>query len=460
MYKDPARILDELRKVVGAENVLFSPEDIYCYSFDASIYSAKPSVVIRPHSTREVAEVVKLANQEKIPITPRGGGTNFAGGAIPINGGIVVDLTGMSKILEISRSNLRCIVEAGVVHADLENRLAEYGLFWPPDPGSSESCTIGGVLATNVGGMRALKYGTTRDWVLGLKVVLPTGDIISTGSYTHKSNVGYDLTRLFIGSEGTLGIITEAILKVHPLPEAVLRMSATLHELERVRAVITKIFDIGILPTMIELMDRNIIRAINKWLGLGVPESEVYVIIDIDGEEEEIEKYAKRVESLLVEEDANNIQYSTEKEIIERIYTIRREAATALPKVTGKTNVTLDFCVPIDKLPESIKEVHRIARKWDLVVSILAHAGDGNVHPIFSIDINDPDEIKRFMMCKVEIYKMSLQLGGTISGEHGIGIDKADLIEKEHGEKALEIMRSIKRIFDPNNIMNPGKMGL
>lgn len=454
-------IREALSRIVGSTNVLSSPEDLYPYSLDASIqYRAMPAFVVRPHTTQEVAKIVALANREKTPIVPRGGGTNLVGGAVPAAGGIVLDLTGMNKILEINPPDLRCDVEAGVIHSDLENELGKLGLFWPPDPGSSESCTMGGVLSMNAGGMRALKYGTARDWVLGLKVVLPTGEIIRTGATTLKSNVGYDLTRLIVGSEGTLGVITEASLKIRPLPEIASRLSAFFDEMERAGAAVSKIFQSGVTPVIVELMDRNIIRGVNEWLHRGFPETEAYMLIDLDGTKEEVENTVKKVEGILREAGAKDVKLAASKEDMEELYVIRREGAAALPRVTEKMNITHDFCVPLSKLPEAFQKVQELAKRWNIPVAILSHAGDGNIHPIFSVDLKDPDEVKRAKELNAEICRMALRLGGTISGEHGIGLDKADLMGEECSEDVLRIMRSIKRVFDPNNIMNPGKMGV
>jgi glycolate oxidase len=453
--------VQRLVRVVGQRNVLSSPEDLYPYSMDASLqYRAIPSLVVRPCTPEEVVEIVTLANKEKIPVVARGGGTNFVGGVVPVRSGIVLDLTRMNKILEIKRTDLRCDVEPGVVHGDLEKELGKSGLFWPPDPGSSESCTIGGVLSTNAGGMRALKYGTARDWVLGLQVVLPTGEMIRTGARTLKSNVGYDLTRLIVGSEGTLGVITEACLKVRPAPETTSRLSAFFNEIEKAGAAVAKIFESGVTPVIVELMDRNVIRAANEWLHLGLPDAEASMLIDLDGTKEEVENTAKKVEHILTEAGATDVQRAASKEEMEQLYLIRREGQIALPRLTGKMTMPHDFCVPLSKLPEALRKVQELAEKWKMPVAILSHAGDGNVHPIFSVDVTDSSEMKRARELNKEICMMALDLGGTVSGEHGIGIDKAELMEHECGENSLRVMRSIKRAFDPNNIMNPGKMAV
>ncbi|MCL7399542.1 MAG: FAD-binding oxidoreductase [Thaumarchaeota archaeon] len=455
------KVAQALRKIVGENNVLELPEDVLPYTLDASIiYKGMPTCVVRPHSTEEVSKIVKFANENRIPVVPRGAGTNLVGAAVPPNGGIVVDLTGMNRILEINTVDLRCTVEAGVVHAKLESELAKYGLFWPPDPGSSDSCTMGGVIAMNAGGMRALKYGTTRDWVLGLKVVLPNGEVIKTGSKTFKGNAGYDLTRLFVGSEGTLGIITEATLKLRPIPEAESRICAYFDSIEKAGVAVSKIYMAGIVPAAMELMDKGVIIAVNKWLGKKFPEMDACLIVSVDGSKEEVGALANKVERVLKESGASQVLRATTQEEFNEIWLIRSEGATALPNVTGKMNVTHDVCVPISKLPEVFKEIRKICEKYGIPVAILSHAGDGNVHAIFSVNLKDPEETAKAKKAHDEMCRYIIKIGGTISGEHGIGIDKAELLVEEVGPVAMELMRSIKRLLDPNNIMNPGKMGV
>ncbi|MEM3400859.1 MAG: FAD-binding oxidoreductase [Nitrososphaerota archaeon] len=455
------KVAQTLRKIVGEDNVLELLEDILPYTLDASIiYRGVPTCVVRPHSTEEISEIVKFANEQRIPVIPRGAGTNFVGAVVPSNGGIVIDLTGMNRIIEINPANLTCTVEAGVVHAKLESELAKYGLYWPPDPGSSDACTMGGVIAMNAGGMRALKYGTTRDWVLSLKVVLPNGEVIKTGSKTFKGNAGYDLTRLFVGSEGTLGIITEATLKLRPIPEAENRISAYFDSIEKAGAAVSKIYMAGIVPAAMELMDRGIITAVSKWLGKKFPDMDAYLIVSVDGLRSEVETLSNKVEQVLKESGASQVLRATTKEEFDEIWLIRSEGATALPNITGKMNVTHDVCVPINKLPEAFKTIREICNKYGIPVAIVSHAGDGNVHAIFSVNLQDPEESARAKKAHDEMCRYIIKIGGTISGEHGIGIDKAELLVEEVGPVVMELMRAIKRVFDPNNIMNPGKMGL
>ena len=453
------RLVEKLSNLTGRENVLTTHEDLYCYSYDASWFHAMPDIVVRPHTTDEVVKILKLANVEKIPITPRGAGTNLSGGAIPVKGGIVLDMSGMNKILEIDRTNLRAIVEPGVVHANLESELAKYGLFWPPDPASGDACTMGGILAECGGGMRALKYGTSRDWVLGLEVVLATGDVIHTGASTLKCASGWDLTRLFVRSEGMLGIITKAVLKVRPLPESVLRMLAIFDKLETTAFAVGKIFEAGIVPAIMEILDRSTISVVNDYAKLGLPEVEAIMIIDIDGTKEECEKLAFKVESELLKIGAKEVQRATTAKDMEDLYTARKVAIPALSRLKPTTLVE-DVTVPVSKLPDMIKRIEEISKKHNIFVATFGHAGDGNLHPIICTDERDLEEWTRAMKCYGDICIAAIKLGGTVSGEHGIGFCKAKYFEQEVDQIVIETMRKIKRTLDPKNILNPGKMTL
>jgi glycolate oxidase len=454
-----SRFVKRLGEIVGQDNMMTAPEDLYCYSRDASWFQAMPEVVVRPHSTQEVAEIVKLANVEGVPITPRGAGTNLSGGAIPAKGGVVVDMSGMNKIMEIDRTDLRAVIEPGVVHVDLENELEKHGLFWPPDPASGDACTMGGVLAECGGGMRALKYGTTRDWVLGLEAVLPTGEVIRTGSSTLKCACGYDLTRLLVRSEGTLGIITKIVLKVRPLPESVLRMVAMFDDLAMAAKAVGKIFEAGIVPAIMEILDRSTIRVVKEYAKLNLPDVEAMMILDIDGTKEECEKLAAKAEAVLLSVEAKGIMRATTPKEKEEIYAARKSAIAALSRIRPTTLVE-DVTVPVSKLPEMIKQIGDISKRYGIFVATFGHAGDGNLHPILCTDERDKEEWGRAMSCYRDICLAAVELGGTISGEHGIGLCKAPYIGDEVDAATMGAMRKIKWALDPNNIMNPGKMNL
>ncbi len=452
--------VEELKSIVGEGNVLMDPVDLYCYSYDSSWVKSMPDVVVRPRKVEEVSEVVKLANKHRIPVHPRGAGTGVNGGVVPRNGGIVIELTRMNKILSISPADLECEVEAGVVLGELEDELTKHGLFYPPDPASSSACTIGGTIATNAGGMRGIRYGVTSNWVLSLEVVLPTGEVVRTGSRALKCVAGYDLTKLFIGSEGTLGIVTKATLKVLPLPEFTARVMAVFDRVDEAVALVSKIYEARVTPLIMEFIDRNSQKAINKWLNLGLPESGAILIVDLDGSEEGVKKQLSKLEKVMREAGAREIKHATTSEEKDRLYQARSNAYPSMFKL-GKPNVLVeDITVPVSRLPEAVKKIYSIVEKYNLFVGIIGHIGDGNLHPNIVFDERNRDEFRRVMDCHREISKLALELQGTITGEHGIGFVKADFLPREIGKVNFNLMKQIKRVFDPNGIMNPGVMGL
>ncbi|MFW9906771.1 MAG: FAD-binding oxidoreductase [Candidatus Thorarchaeota archaeon] len=451
------RTINHLKNIVNEGNIYSDSEALYCYSYDASYPQARPEIIVRPHSSGEVSKIVKIASKERIPIVPRGAGTNVSGGVLPVKGGIIIDLTGMNQILELNKRDLSVKVEPGVVVTDLQEELKRKGLFWPPDPASADACTIGGALAMNAGGMRGVKYGTTREWVLGLEVVLPDGRIIKTGSNTLKCSSGFDLTRLFVRSEGMLGIITQANLKIRPLPESVTRLIATFNKLERAGEAVGKIFEAGIIPLIIELLDKTTLKAVNQFKKLGLPEKAALLIIDVDGTVEECNKLSGKIENLLQEIGAEGIKRATTSQEMEDLMSARKAAYSALCRIKT-TTIMEDIAVPVSLLPNALKKVEEVSKKHRIIVGTFGHAGDGNVHPVICTDERDKEEWKRAMNCINDIRSAALELGGTVSGEHGIGITKAPFLKKEHGEDAVEIMKRIKSAIDPSNIINPGKM--
>ncbi len=455
--KKLTRILKSLRNIVGQKNLFTDPEVLYTYSYDASYPQATPEIVVRPHSSIEVSKIVKLAYKERIPVIPRGAGTNVSGGVLPSKGGIVIDLTGMNRVLDVQRGNLWAKVEPGVVVTVLQEELAKKGLFWPPDPASADACTVGGALAENAGGMRGVKYGTAREWVLGLEVVLPDGDLIRTGSNTLKCSSGFDLTRLFARSEGMLGVITQATLKVRPLPESLIRLIASFDTLEGAGQAVSKIFEAGIVPLIIEILDKTTLKAVNEFKKLGLPEVAALLIVDVDGTDEECKKLAGRLESLLGELGAQGVRRAVDKKEMEELMAARKAAYPALCRVKT-TTIMEDIAVPVSLLPMALKKIGEASEKHGIIVGAFGHAGDGNIHPIICTDVRDREEWSRAMACINDIRAAALELGGTVSGEHGIGVTKAPFLKREHGKKSVEVMKKIKNALDPTGIMNPGKM--
>jgi len=447
-----------LEQIVGAENFSTEHVDLLCYSRDASENVGMPDVVVWPSNTRQVSEIIKLANELRVPLTPRGAGTCLSGGPVPAKGGILLVLTRMSKILEIDIANLQVLVECGVVWQDLNNALASYKLFLPPDPASGEACTIGGCVSECSGGIRAVKYGTFREWALGLQVVLPNGEVIETGAKTRKCVSGYDLTRLFIGSEGTLGVITRARLRIFPLPQYRLVMSAYFDSLENAGKAIFHVMTSDLIPSAAELMDRRTVEAVSKYMNMKFPECTALAIFEFDGSSQgEVKRRMREARKVCEREKATRIDASETREESDRLWRARKSAGPALATIKP-SSMHEDATVPTSRIPEMLTTIEQIAKKHNLLIPTFGHVGDGNLHPIILYDERIPDEVKRAEEAAADIFRAALELGGTLSGEHGIGLSKAPYFSMEHANLEIEVMRKIKTALDPNNILNPGKI--
>jgi glycolate oxidase len=447
-----------LEQIVGAENVSTESVDLLCYSRDASENVGMPDIVVWPNNTSQVSEIMKLANKLKVPVTPRGAGTCLSGGPVPARGGILLVLTRMKKILEVDIANLQVLVECGVVWQDLNNELIPYKLFLPPDPASKEACTIGGCMAECSGGVRAVKYGTFRDWALGLQVVLPNGEVIETGAKTRKGVSGYDLTRLFIGSEGTLGVITRARLRIFPLPRYRLVMSAYFDSMENAGKAIFRVMISDLIPSAAELMDKQTVEAVSKFINMKFPECIALAIFEFDGSSlGELKRRIRQARKLCEKEKATRIDVSETMEESDRLWRARKSAGPALATLKP-SSLHEDATIPTSRIPEMLTRIEQIAQKHNVLIPTFGHAGDGNLHPIILYDERDPDEKKRAEAATADIFQAALELGGTLSGEHGIGLSKAPFFSMEHSNPETEVMRKIKNALDPNNILNPGKI--
>jgi len=447
-----------LAQIVGAENVSTESVDLLCYSRDASENVGMPDIVVWPNNTSQVSEIMKLANKLKVPVTPRGAGTCLSGGPVPARGGILLVLTRMKKILEVDIANLQVLVECGVVWQDLNNELIPYKLFLPPDPASKEACTIGGCMAECSGGVRAVKYGTFRDWALGLQVVLPNGEVIETGAKTRKGVSGYDLTRLFIGSEGTLGVITRARLRIFPLPRYRLVMSAYFDSMENAGKAIFRVMISDLIPSAAELMDKQTVEAVSKFINMKFPECIALAIFEFDGSSlGELKRRIRQARKLCEKEKATRIDVSETMEESDRLWRARKSAGPALATLKP-SSLHEDATIPTSRIPEMLTRIEQIAQKHNVLIPTFGHAGDGNLHPIILYDERDPDEKKRAEAATADIFQAALELGGTLSGEHGIGLSKAPFFSMEHSNPETEVMRKIKNALDPNNILNPGKI--
>lgn len=450
------QIMEQLGRVVDKRWVLTEKEDLATYSYDGFIRPFLPDAVVLPGSRDEVCEIMKIASREKVNIIPRGAGTNLSGTAVARQGGVIMALNRLNRILEVDRDNRCAVVQPGVINGYLQKEAAKVGLMYGPDPASMMVSTIGGNVALNAGGPRAVKYGVTRDSLMGLELVLADGEWIRTGGKTIKNVTGFDLTRLLCGSEGTLGIITEAIVRLVPRPPARRTMLAVFQGLDDVAKAVSDIMASGLIPAAIELMERVILDALRNYSSIIFPEdAEAVLLVEVDGEEASLPLQMKRIEQLCRTHRAIGIQAAETDQEIEMLWQARRAAGPALNKAKP-TVLSEDATVPVSRLPEMISKIAELRDKHRIQVGVFAHAGDGNLHPCIMTDVNDKEEMKRVDLFTREMFEAAVALGGTLSGEHGIGIAKDRYMGMEFNKKAMEIMRGIKRVFDPDNILNPG----
>lgn len=454
-------LIKELNKALPKGNILSDEAERYVYSFDASNNQqnkALPDAVVFVENIEQVLKVVKIANEQMTPIICRGAGTNTVGACVPTHGGIVLNFSKMNKILEINPENMTARVQPGVVVGDLQKAVEKQGLFYPPDPSNLKISTIGGSIAQNSAGARCFKYGATKDYIIDMLVVMANGELIRTGSNTIKNATGYNLGSIFIGSEGTLGIVVEATIKLIPKPEETQVIMAYFDTVEDSIYAVNKIIEKQVFPATIDFMDKNAIQTVEKFYPTGLLcDKESALIIELDGYNTEISRQRETICEILRTNNAANIQYSRTKEEAEHIWAARRSSMAACTKL--KPNVTTDdIIVPRSNLAKLVKGVQDICTRHNLTVCLVGHVGDGSVHPQIPIDYNNKDEYKHYKIAKSEIYQLTARLGGIISGEHGIGLEKKAYISQVVDGGALGYMRQIKKIFDPKNILNPYKI--
>jgi glycolate oxidase len=451
-------VLDKLRSIVGDENVIVDPEKVEPYGADAVKEKFPPEAVVFPESTAHVSAILKLANEHLFPVTARGGGVGYTGGAVPIDGGIVIGTDRMNKIIELNVDDLYMICQPGMTTFAVQQAAAEVGLLFAPDPASYKDSFIGGNIAENAGGMRTPKYGVTKHHVLGLEVVTATGEIIRTGGKTVKNVVGFDLTGLMCGSEGMLGIITESTLKLLPMPETTSTVRANFHSMEAACKVLTQFTPEGLLPMAMEVIDKFCVAAIEENFAFGLSkEAEAIVLIAVDGSCEQVERDAQMIERIIGENGGFDIVRARSKEEEDKLWDVRRAISPSLMKY-GTLKINEDVVVPRSRVPELVAKIEEIGKSNNTFVANFGHAGDGNIHVNFVVDREDADAIARARECVSETFRLSVELGGTISGEHGIGYVKSQYLEYAIDRPTLEIMKGIKKVFDPNGILNPGKM--
>jgi glycolate oxidase len=452
-------LVHELRGVVDAGYVHDAPSEIISYSYDGTFQQRRPDLAISPASTEEVARIMRIAARERIPIIPRGASSGLAGGTIPESGGIVLNLARMDRILEIDTANVCVVAQAGVVTQQLQQAVEQVGLFYPPDPASSRQSTIGGNVATNAGGPRCLKYGVTRDYVIGLTVVLASGEIMRLGGRVTKNATGYQLVHLFVGSEGTLGIVTEVILKLVPLPRARVTAVATFSKLTQASQAVSRIMGSGILPATLELMDGATINVVEDFLSAGLPrEAEALLLLEQDGAAESVAQAdVDRMADICRTLGADQVTIATSSGEREILWQARRAVSPALARLRPN-KLGEDIVVPKAAIPEMIDAVREIATRYELPIPVFGHAGDGNLHPNILFDLRDGQEVERVESAARDIFRASIRLGGTLSGEHGIGTLKREFLEEAQGPLAVSLSRAIKRTLDPDNLLNPGKV--
>ncbi len=447
----PERAIKELKSLYG-KRLKDDTSHKLAYSFDATRIEAEPDLVVFPLREEEIIKTVKLANRYGFPIIPRGSGTGFSGGAVPIKGGVVLSLTKMTK-LEIIQEEMLAVAEPGVITADLQREAEKKGLFYPPDPASLKNSTIGGNIAENSGGPRCLKYGVTKNYVLGLDVILPTGERISLGRGLQKNVAGYDLLSLFVGSEGTLGIVTRAYLRLIPRPALSRSIRADFLTVRDASEAATDILSSGILPAALEFMDQRSIEAAASYLGEKTSAG-ASLLIQLDGDEHSVASGIIRVKEVLKRHNVLEILVSSNDEEEEEVWTLRRSISPAIASLKP-IKVNEDIVVPRSKIPDAVDFTYNLAEKYSIEVIVFGHMGDGNIHVNFMIE---ESERERAGQAVIELFEWVVRAGGAISGEHGIGITKARFLELQLGKVQAEIMRKIKHILDPNDIMNPGKI--
>jgi glycolate oxidase len=454
--QDKQAILDIVGEAFYTDQLI----DMVSYSYDASDHDHRPEAAVWPASSQQVSQILRLANKRLFPVIPRGAGTGLAGAAVPVRGGLVLDMVRMNRILDIRLGDQLVVVQPGVVYADLEKAMAHTDFFFPPDPASSKVCTLGGNAATDAGGLRGAKYGVTSDYVKSLEVVLPDGRIMRTDSRAFSEHGVHDLTRLFVGSEGTLGVITEMTLKVKPRPRAWRTSLAYFPSLRDAGNAVSDITREGIIPSALEILDENTINVLRDHVGMPLGEVAAIILSETDGftDAEATFQMAKVVE-IFNKNGASNVQEAETIQEAENLWKARKSVSGAAAKLRAN-NVSEDVTVPMSKVPDLLTGISHIVRQNGLPFVIFGHAGDGNLHPKIMFDGHDPGQVEKVRKAVDEIFALTCSLDGTLSGEHGIGVAKAPYMGMEHDPVAMDFMRSLKKLLDPHNILNPGKMCL
>ncbi len=450
-------IVARLREICGKENLLTDPSDCWPYGYDNSRRQALPDAVVLATDHDQIQGLIQLCNQEKIPLIARGRGTGTTGATVPIHGGIVLSLERMSRIIKMDPANRVMVVEPGITNQQVQDTAKEHGFFWSPDPTSAAFCTVGGNLAYNSAGPRTVKYGSTRDNVLGLRAITGEGNEIRTGVYTSKGVVGYDLTRLLIGSEGTLAVITEATLKLLPLPEAKRTLQAIYRDIDSAAKAVSAIMAQPVTPCALEFIDGQAIEMIRSYSKANLPQGAgAMLMIEVDGLEAGLDQAADKVAAAARNDGLLHVTVARNHDEVKALWETRKALSPALRNIAPK-KINEDVVVPVSEIPTLISGLQDLAGKYGITIVNFGHAGNGNIHVNLLIDADDPQQMQNAEKCLDEVFSLVLKLNGTISGEHGVGLEKRDFVAREIDAVTLDLMHRIKRQFDPNNILNPGK---
>jgi glycolate oxidase len=451
-------IIHELTQLLGPDLVLTAPEDLLVYAFDGTAaLQQQPGCVVFARDTADIQAVLRLAQRTRTPVVTRGSGTGLSGGSLPVPGCIVLCTVRMNRILEVDRANLTLLTEPGATTVQIAEAAAAVGLFYPPDPGSMKISTIGGNVAENSGGLRGLKYGITRNYVMGLEVVLPDGEILFTGNKCVKDVAGYSLKDLFIGSEGTLGVITRILLRLIPQPAAKQTLVATFDAMDAAAQTVSDIIAAKIIPCTLEFLDRTTLRCVEDYAKIGLPDCEALLLMETDGHPAQVADEAARMEEIARANGCQQIRRAADEAEANALAGARRSAFSALARV-APTTILEDATVPRSELARMIRFVDQVAKKHRLRIGTFGHMGDGNLHPTFLTDERNTEEMHRVHQAFQEIFNEAIRLGGTITGEHGVGVAKKEFLPKFLGDASMRVMRGLRRELDPQGILNPGKM--
>jgi glycolate oxidase len=454
-----SQVLNQLKTIVGSENVMDSEEERIVYAYDGTpMISQRPDAILMPRSIEEISQIMKLANNENFAVVPRGSGTGLSGGSVPTANSVVLLMNHWKKIQEIDSDNLTAWVETGVITSTLHKAVEERGLFYPPDPGSQNICTIGGNVAENAGGLRGLKYGVTKNYVMGIEMVMPTGEIVRNGGKNVKDVAGYNIRDLIVGSEGTLGIFSRILVKLIPKPQSSRTLLAFYDKLGDAAETVSEIIANHIIPCTVEFLDNTTIKCVEDYAHIGLPTSaKALLLLEVDGHKEVVAQEAELIQAICKKRGATEIKVAATEDEAFKLKEARRSAFSALARVKP-TTILEDATVPRSNLAILVEKIDAIATKYNLKIGNFGHAGDGNLHPTCLTDERDTEEIKRVEKAFNDIYDETLKLGGTITGEHGVGLAKMGFLEKMIDVPTMDTMRKIKTALDPNNVLNPGKI--